>query len=89
MEENKTKVVSPGLTILFCLTMQQRTQKKVFFAKVASHTRKSQIAVTTQASWHNNFNSQTVYCNKLRTTEVYNLQKHTNNPHLHLKRNDF
>ena len=49
-------MVSPGVTVLFNLMMQQRTQKTRFLN--VGHTRKSQIAVITQASWHSNTNFQ-------------------------------
>ena len=48
----KIKSVSPGFIILSYLMIQQRMQKMHFLN--IGHTKKSQIAITTQASWHNN-----------------------------------
>ena len=66
-----------GITILFDLMMQQRTQKTRFLN--VGHSRKSQIAVIIQASWRNSI------LTFKRTNEMYNPQKHSNNPHLQPK----
>ena len=54
-KQKRIKVVSPGSTILFCLIMQQRTQKTHYLN--VGHTRKSLIAVIIQASRHNNIST--------------------------------
>ena len=49
MKENK--VISPGFTILFYLMVQERMQKTRFLN--LGITRKWQIDVIMQVSWHN------------------------------------
>ena len=85
MKENRFKVVSPGFTNLLYLTMMHQRMQKMCFIRVG-HTRKSQIAVIVQASGRNNISSTVpAYFDKLRTYEMCNLQKYTNNPRLHPK----
>ena len=70
--------------ILFYFMMQQQTQKTRFLR--VDRTRKSQISVLFRQAGIIIFQlSNIVYCNKLRTNEMYNSQKHVNNPHLHPK----
>ena len=82
----RIKVVSPGFRILFYLKMQQQTQKKrVFLSQAMEESHRLRLSLIMVASWYNNistFKYSTVYCNKLRTNEMYNSQKHLNNPHL-------
>ena len=69
--------------------MQQRMQKEhVFLSQAMKESHRLRLSVVMVASWYNNistFKYSTVYYNKLRTNEMYNSQKHLNNPHLHPK----
>ena len=84
-KKKRIEAVSLGFTLLLHLVIQQtqkKGRKKTRFLNV-SQSRKLQIAVILQASWHNNIS--TFNCNKLRINEKYNSQQHTNNPHLQPK----
>ena len=57
---------------------------ELFRAPIGPGTMYPPIAGPVQASWHNNI-SNAIYCNELRTKEMYNSQKNRNNPSIHPK----